>query len=174
MTCKMCGATITEGSKNCVNCGAAVESSMDTKPPVDLGATVIFAETKVMENMGATKIYQEKDFGKTVIFKPEEQRKPIYGWLVVTEGADQWKDFRIADEESQLFLGKGAECQLLLQDNKIEKIHASMRIKDGNLTITDFDTVAGTFVNNEAITRKELHDGDTIKIGDSTLRFRTC
>ena len=65
-----------------------------------------------MENMGATRIYQEKDLGKTVIYKPAEQRKPIYGWLVVTEGPDTWKDFRLADEEVQLFLGKDEECQL--------------------------------------------------------------
>jgi pSer/pThr/pTyr-binding forkhead associated (FHA) protein len=127
-----------------------------------------------MENMGATRIYQEKDLGKTVVFKPAEQRKPIYGWLVVTEGPDAWKDFKIADEEVQLFLGKGEDCQLQLQDGKIEKIHASIRIKDGNMTITDFDTAAGTFVNDEAITKIELQDGDTLKVGESVLRFRKC
>ena len=175
MTCRKCGVEIPEGCACCISCGAAVDPVQgDTKLHGNLGATVVFGDTRVMENMGATRIYQEKDLGKTVVYNPVEQRKPIYGWLVVTEGPDAWKDFRIADEEVQLFLGKGEECQLKLQDGKIEKIHASIRIKDGNLTITDFDTTAGTFVNDEAVTRLELQDGDTVKVGESVLRFRKC
>ena len=175
MTCRKCGVEIPEGCACCINCGATVDPLQgDTKQQGNLGSTVVFGDTRVMENMGATRIYQEKDLGKTVIFKPAEQRKPIYGWLVVTEGPDAWKDFKIADEEVQLFLGKGEDCQLQLQDGKIEKIHASIRIKDGNMTITDFDTAAGTFVNDEAITKIELQDGDTLKVGESVLRFRKC
>jgi hypothetical protein len=175
MTCRKCGVEIPEGCACCIGCGAAVDPVQgDTKQHGNLGSTVIFGDTRVMENIGATRIYQEKDLGKTVIYKPVEQRKPIYGWLVVTEGPDAWKDFRIADEEVQLFLGKGEECQLQLQDSKLEKIHASIRIKDGNLTITDFDTTAGTFVNDKTVTRIELQDGDTVKVGESVLRFRKC
>jgi hypothetical protein len=175
MICRTCGAEIPEGGKRCSGCGAVVDTiNGDTKPPGNLGATVVFGDNKVMESMGATRIYQEKDLGKTVIYKPVEQRKPIYGWLVVTEGPEAWKDFRIADEEVQLFLGKGEDCQLQIQDEKIEKIHASIRIKDGNLTITDFDTTAGTFVNDKPVTKIELQDGDTVKVGESALRFRKC
>jgi hypothetical protein len=175
MICETCGAEIPKGGKRCSSCRAVVDPiNGDTKPPGKLGATVVFGDARGMENMGATRIYQEKDLGKTVVYKPVEQRKPIFGWLVVTEGPDAWKDFRITDEEVQLFLGKGEECQLKLQDDKIEKIHASIRIKDGNLTITDFDTTAGTFVNDGAVTRIELQDGDTIKVGESVLRFRKC
>jgi hypothetical protein len=175
MNCRKCGVEIPVGYKQCSGCGAVFDPIYeDTKQQGNMGATVVFGDTRVSENMGATRIYQEKDLGKTVVYKPVEQRKPIFGWLVVTEGPDAWKDFRIADEENQLFLGKGNECQLQFQDDTIEKVHASVRIKDSNLTITDFDTTAGTFVNDKAVTRIELQDGDTIKVGESVLRFRKC
>jgi len=175
MTCRKCGMEIPEGCVRCISCGAAVDPVQgDTKLHGNLGSTVVSGDTRGIESMGTTRIYQEKDLGKTVIYKPVEQRKPIYGWLVVTEGPEAWKDFRIADEDVQLFLGKGEDCQLQIQDDKIEKIHASIRIKDGNLTITDFDTNTGTFVNDKAVTRLELQDGDTVKVGESVLRFRKC
>jgi len=175
MTCRKCGMEIPEGCVGCISCGAAVDPVQgDTKLHGNLGSTVVSGDTRGIESMGATRIYQEKDLGKTVVYKPVEQRKPIYGWLVVTEGPEAWKDFRIADEDVQLFLGKGEDCQLQIQDDKIEKIHASIRIKDGNLTITDFDTNTGTFVNDKAVTRLELQDGDTVKVGESVLRFRKC
>ena len=180
MNCGKCGVEIPEGCKRCIGCGARVDAiNGDTKPPANLGDTIVFGDTRIMKNMGATRIFQENDMGKTVVYKPTEQRpteqrKPIYGWLVVTEGPDAWKDFKIADEEGRIFLGKGEECQLMLQDIKLEKIHASIRIRNGNLTITDYDTTDGTFVNDAAVTRIEVKDHDTVKVGDSVLRFRKC
>lgn len=175
MNCRTCGAEIPEGVKACVRCGAAVAPvSGDTKLHEKMGAAVISGETKAMADMGVTRIYQEKDLGKTVVYSSLEKRKPIFGWLVVVEGPDAWEEFRLADEEGQLFLGKGGDCQLKLEDEKVEKMHASVRIKDGKLAVTDLDTTSGTFVNDEAVTRIELKDGDLVKVGESVLRFRKC
>jgi hypothetical protein len=175
MKCGTCGVEIPEGRRSCAGCGATVDSGPgDTKLHAKAGATILSADAKVMESMGVTRIYQEKDLGKTLVYKPAEKRKPIFGWLVVIDGPDAWEEFRLSDQEGQLFLGKGDDCQLKLEDEKVEKLHASVRIKDDKLTITDLDTFSGTFVNGEAVTRTELKDGDTVTVGQSILRFRKC
>lgn len=175
MNCRTCGAEIPKGSACCVCCGAAVTPvAGDTKLHGAPGATAVSGDIRVTGAMGVTRIYQEKDLGKTVVYKPREKRKPIFGWLVVTEGPDAWEEFRLDDEEGQHFLGTGDDCSLRLLDEKVERMHASVRIKGGKLTITDLDTASGTFVNDEAVTREELQDGDTVRVGDSVLRFRKC
>ncbi|NMC75245.1 MAG: FHA domain-containing protein [Geobacteraceae bacterium] len=172
MKCRTCGAEISEGSECCSCCGAAVSSvAGDTKL---YGAPGTSGDTRAIGAMGVTRIYQEKDMGKTVVYKPREKKKPIFGWLVVTEGPDAWEEFRLDDEDGQNFLGTGEGCTLRLQDEKVERMHASVRLKGGTLTVTDLDTVSGTFVNDEAVTRVELRDGDTVRAGDTVLRFRKC
>ena len=158
MRCNSCGAEIADEGKYCPKCGIAVEPvTGDTKPPLDLGAT---------------RIFQEKELGKTVVFTPRDACKPIFGWLVVIEGQDPWHESKIHDEEGQLFLGTGDECQLKLQDEKLSKLHASIRLKDGKLTIADLDTSTGTMLNDKPITKSDLEDGDIVKFGETTLKFR--
>ncbi|GEM_PF-1299701 len=177
MTCKSCGAEIPEGCRFCGSCGAPVEAvSGDTRASGAgaMGATVLSGEGLTADSLGATRIFEAKDLGKTVIFKPQEKKKPIYGWLVVIDGPGAWEEFRICDEECQLFLGKGEGCQIKLPDESLEKMHASVRLKEGTLSVTDLDTSSGTFVNDTPVTRTELQDGDTVKVGESTMRFRKC
>ena len=57
-------------------------------------------------------------------------------------------------------------------EGKLEELHASIRIKDREVYITDLDTVAGTLVNGKEITRSDLQDGDEITIGETTLKFK--
>lgn len=175
MVCPECGANISDNVNFCPDCGAKAGSSVGdtTKPMSTLGATRVYAggETKATD-LGATRVYTGKELGKTVIFTPQEERKPVFGWLVVTAGKEAWKVFKLTDEEGQFSLGRGEECALKLEDEKMEPRHASIRFKDGKLYLTDLDTSAGTLVNEKEIARIELQDGDEIKTGSTTLKFR--
>ena len=53
-------------------------------------------------------------------------------------------------------------------------MHASFRLKEGRLSITDLDTLGGTLVNDTPITKTDLQDGDLIKVGGNVLKFRKC
>ena len=164
MTCQQCGVTIPESSVFCQACR--------TKG----GASV--AETKLWsspEFLGATALYTPNELVQTILYSPEtilEDRKPILGWLVVIEGTETWKVFTLLAEGRQFFVGKGKECQLTLEDPELEERHASIRVKDDKIYITDLDTVTGTLVNGAAVTRTDLHDGDEIKIGSIMVKFK--
>jgi hypothetical protein len=97
---------------------------------------------------------------------------PIFGWLVVMEGIDAWKVFTLPAKEVQFFLGTGKECIFRFDDAQLEERHASIRIKENDIYVTDMDTTAGTMVNGKAITRIGLNDGDVIKASTIVLKFK--
>lgn len=104
---------------------------------------------------------------------PAELR-PIFAWLVVLEGAQQYQDFRISQE--QVYIGDSEECDIVLNDEFISGEHASIRYRDGKFTITDLDSKNGTFVNDmdpdKRIDRVELRDGDEIRMGQVLMKFK--
>lgn len=151
MICPHCGVLLPEGVKVCGNCGHPL-------PERDLGKTVVESPPTVVES----------EPGKTkVVPSPEEQ--PIFGWLVVVEGRERWREFRIPEEERQFLIGSGEECDFHLPE--VEKLHASLRIREGKLFVTDLDTESGTFLNGEPVVREEVKHGDELKLGPVRLKF---
>jgi pSer/pThr/pTyr-binding forkhead associated (FHA) protein len=125
--------------------------------------------------LDATKVYVAERIDETSAPPSKdtrEERKPIFGWLVVIEGADAWKVFTLPNEEAQIFLGTGKECMLRFDDAALEARHTSIRIKENNIYVTDLDTTTGTTINGECITRVNLQDGDIIKASTIALKFK--
>jgi len=159
MDCRLCGAPLSDGALFCSICGGRT----DEKAGDDTGRA---------ESLGTTKIFVEAPLGRTVVYSPQEQREPVFGWLVVTEGNDLWKVFTIGDKEGQFYMGLSQECALQLTGEGLAALHASLRLKEGKLYLTDLDTSTGTLVNGEVISKAELKDGDEVKMGDAALKFR--
>jgi Protein of unknown function (DUF3662)/FHA domain len=68
-------------------------------------------------------------------------------------------------------LGRGAECDLRLDDPGISRRHAEIVLSDPP-RITDLSSTNGTFVGGERVTSAELYDGAQIGIGSLTAVFR--
>ena len=164
MLCQKCGATTVEDEDFCKACGSERGSSLgETRiwiPPASLGATRIFTGNRLAQ----TTLYSTHTL--------KDPRKAIFGWLVVLEGRDIWNVFTLADEDGQWILGNGSGCDLNIEDPELEARHASIRIRHGKVCITDLDTSMGTLVNGEPITKSELQDGDTLKLGTTAIKFR--
>lgn len=113
-----------------------------------------------------------KQAGRTQLYTgtKEEKSLPLIGWLVITEGKDQWRDYRIASE--QVVLGRDHGCDIVIDDSRASARHASVRVREANIFITDLDSSNGTFVNGAQIDRTELEDGAQIKVGDTLLKFK--
>ncbi|MBW1659775.1 MAG: FHA domain-containing protein [Deltaproteobacteria bacterium] len=164
MICPFCGATIPDGSEVCRDCGHKLE-----QPNVE--KTEIVAEN--LSSPDKTSVLFEEPLDKTQIFS--EGLEPVgafLGWLVVIEGPDQWKEFHIPVNMSQLLIGKGDAADIRLNDDSLSRIHVSIRKKDDKFFLTDLDTDTGTKVNGQAVERTELEDGDTIGIGETIIKFK--
>jgi hypothetical protein len=70
------------------------------------------------------------------------------------------------------FIGRGAECQLALDDAMVSRKHAALRVYAGSAQIEDLGSRNGVFLNGIRIDKSELlRDGDLIRIGSQDLSF---
>ncbi|MEZ0361275.1 MAG: FHA domain-containing protein [Hydrogenobacter sp.] len=162
MICPYCGALVPEGVKVCPSCGNVVDTEATGSTKIVSGETVI--------SEGKTIIYTSGELDKTKIVSPELE--PFLGWLVIIEGGEKWKDYKVPGKDCQLIIGSGNDVDIHIKGEGIEKRHASLRVRENKVTITDLDTEAGTYVNGECVVKKELEDGSLIKIGNVVLKFR--
>ena len=108
---------------------------------------------------------------KTVLIS-DQKRSPVVGWLVAMSGEQKGQDFRVRD--GQNILGSAPESDVHLTDPTVSAKHASLRYKDNKFFLVDLDSSNGTYLNNgsESIAREELHDNDTIRVGEMVLKFK--
>jgi len=100
----------------------------------------------------------------------EEPRGRVVGVLVAVEGELEGMLARVVSGSNRL--GRSPECEVWLPSEWISRHHARIEYRRGVFLIeaaSDKPTVR----NSEPIERGELHDGDTITLGTTTLRFRS-
>jgi len=73
--------------------------------------------------------------------------------------------------ESGITIGRGAGNAVATSDASVSRRHCSILRREGRWEIEDHGSRNGTFVNGVAVERRELADGDEIRIGHSTLLF---
>ncbi len=99
-------------------------------------------------------------------------KAPLMGWVVILEGNDKGKDFRIRDGQNSL--GSDPSCNVVISHPTISGKHASLRAQDGKFFLTDLDSTNGTYLNRDEkrIAREEIKDNDLIRLGEVTLKFK--
>ncbi len=103
--------------------------------------------------------------------KGEKKRKgPVCGWVVALNGQHMGEDFRLRPGKNTF--GTAADCDIVLTDKKISRKHAVIRYESGTFILNDLDSSNGTFVNDEKVTKQELIDNDTIRLGDIEFEFK--
>ncbi len=95
---------------------------------------------------------------KTVL---EEPRK-ICGWLAVLEGPYRGEAYRIYSGKN--IVGNDFKNSIVIKG--LESQHFSLRCKDGEIHITDFDTELGLYIKGERIWHAKLKDGERIRAGE--------
>jgi len=69
-----------------------------------------------------------------------------------------------------LMLGRGAGCQLVLDDALVSRKHAQIVVKPEGAVLEDLGSVNGVFVNGERVSgNRPLRDGDRIVIGQQEI-----
>lgn len=63
------------------------------------------------------------------------------------------------------------DCDLILDDRRISRHHAELKMVENKLVIEDLASKNGTKVNGEAVTKKQLIPNDLISIGPTKLRI---
>ncbi len=88
--------------------------------------------------------------------------------LLVIAGPDKGRAFPLAAGD-WLLLGRSRAAEARLTDPQVSKVHCKVEWLGGQVTVTDNDSTAGTFVNGRRVTQQALHPGDVIGVGGSQL-----
>ena len=93
-------------------------------------------------------------------------------WLVTPTGA------RVAVTDGDpVTIGRLPECDIELNDAKVSRRHAEVRVGERGPVVVDLSSLNGTKVNGRGVPKPTgtdgqlLHDGDIIQIGNAHLRF---
>lgn len=93
--------------------------------------------------------------------------------LIVQNGKQAGLEIPIRKE--RFLIGRGEECQLRPQSNLISRKHCLIRIEEAGVTVEDCGSTNGTFLNDEKIIeRRELKDGDLLRVGMLILQVRVA
>ena len=70
-----------------------------------------------------------------------------------------------------LRIGRSDECEVMLDDDKVSRVHAQIEGRDGRWTIVDPGSTNGILVNGQKTRSQKLEAGDLIRTGSTLFRF---
>ena len=161
--CPSCGKEVDTSWENCAYCGHDLHAggSMAGNPPLPMHVR----DEPVAQNPGGPQ--------KTVAINLDEfktSEREIVGWLLVMEGAQKGTDFRIYSGANSM--GAGADNDIVVTDEYLSSRHATIRYEDGHYFLVDNNSTNGSYVGEKKITKYELIDNDTIRLGRTQIRIK--
>ncbi|HYE71756.1 MAG TPA: FHA domain-containing protein [Blastocatellia bacterium] len=98
-----------------------------------------------------------------------EERK-LVGWLVSFSHKSEGEDFRL--QAGRTLIGKSPTCDIMIEDDSLGGVHASIIYEDGCCFINNEMTENELFVNGTAIKEPcALESYDEIQLGRTILKF---
>lgn len=76
-------------------------------------------------------------------------------------------------ETAMITIGRGLNNDLIVEDPRVSRQHAQLRLKSRRYFIGDTGSTNGTFVNGTAVAAEQpLRDGDIVSLGGLEMRFQ--
>jgi diguanylate cyclase (GGDEF)-like protein len=88
-------------------------------------------------------------------------------YLIVLAGSAVGEMYKITKDETTI--GRGSQADIQVIDEGISRRHASIRLDGDRVSVSDLGSTNGTFLNGDKVTTHELHDGDKIQVGSTTI-----
>jgi FHA domain-containing protein len=73
-----------------------------------------------------------------------------------------------------VLIGRDAQNDVVLDDRRVSRKHAEIRLRLGRYTLYDLQSTNGTYVNGRRVAEKVLDDGDKISVGGLEITFRSA
>jgi pSer/pThr/pTyr-binding forkhead associated (FHA) protein len=90
--------------------------------------------------------------------------------LVVTQGIQTGQSAALAD--GVIMIGRGADCQIILDDDYVSTRHARVVSGENGVYVEDMGSTNGSYVNGQRITAPTtITMSDTVRIGKTILKL---
>jgi two-component system response regulator AtoC len=97
--------------------------------------------------------------------------RPARRYLLVCDVERAW----VVDlpEQGTLAIGRSSECQIVLADTGVSRVHAEVAVRGDQVVVRDRGSQNGTKLGGAPISERALAAGDVIEIGGATLVFHS-
>jgi DNA-binding NtrC family response regulator len=89
--------------------------------------------------------------------------------LVVLSGELRGREIEVVKDA--ISLGRSRQCEVMLPDESVSRVHAEIRREAERYRLRDCDSSAGTFLGGARVTDAFLTPGDSLRLGQVELRF---
>ena len=90
--------------------------------------------------------------------------------LVITQGSQTGQSAALAD--GVIMIGRGADCQIILDDDYVSTRHARVVSAENGIYVEDMGSTNGSYVNGQRITAPTtITMSDTVRIGKTILKL---
>lgn len=116
-------------------------------------------------------IFRQGDSSKRRPFKPLTRRGAgMRMRLIVVAGPDQGQVFDLLQGQP-LVIGRGQDTNTRLKDPRVSRKHCVVEVNEGTPRVIDSGSAGGILVNRQKVDTAILNAGDTLQVGETTLRF---
>lgn len=95
-----------------------------------------------------------------------EMPEPPSGAFLIVDGQGHY-----SLDRPVINIGRRLDNQLILDNPRVSRTHAQLRVRDGRYVLFDLGSTAGTQVNGRSVKQHILRAGDVIKIADVRLVY---
>ncbi|HVQ32199.1 MAG TPA: FHA domain-containing protein [Vicinamibacteria bacterium] len=146
---------------------AAVAAPLPLPPP-SAPRTAPREDETVAADVPAT-VFARMNLGEEAVERTLFLReRPV---LEITAGPGRGRVFPLSPE-SATSLGRARANDIALEDEAVSGQHCRVRPEEGGFVLHDLGSTNGTRVNERRVSRHGLQDGDVIRVGDTSLRFK--
>src|SRR5262249_48438446 len=133
-------------------------------------------ETRAMGEIVVSEVIFEKGLLKLEDTKWAQPKKPVVpasreAYLVYIYPAGPSLGLRYPLGAKPLVVGRGEDCELLIPDKSVSRRHARIEPPRDGYEVIDLESTDGTFVNDVAVPRARIADGDYVRVGNCIFRY---
>ena len=102
----------------------------------------------------------------------QSEKRKLVGWLVTYSNNDCGEDYKLYAGKNKV--GSAAGCDVIIKDSSVSGDHTMILFRDNEFMIKDNFSTNGTKINGVIQDEGKLKDGDEIKLGNTSLKFKTA
>lgn len=160
--CPQCNNEVDPSWQACPYCGFGVAAAAAPAPIPNQGGGAAQAPNMPMISGNRTQAID--------IEQLKRPSRRLVGWIVIMNGPQQYTDYKIF--EGMNSIGAAADNDIVITDDYLSSRHAAIRFEDNAYFFIDDTSTNGSYVNEKKVTKEELIDNDTIRLGRTEFRFK--